>query len=212
MKIYFDGSSWCWGAVLEDTFQSRFSKIICNKLGAEQYNISKCGASNSRMVRQLLVNHKDLSEFDLVVIQMTYPQRMEYYDGDKKKFVDCRNWSQTAKLSTKQLREVTWLKKQRKLLLTNADLDPKDKAWLDYYRYIYEDEYADAYEDIHVTTIRNYCKVKNIPLILATTKDKKKSKLLYDVYGDLPKKCCFSCGHPNEEGHAIIAQQILELI
>ena len=60
MKIYFDGCSWTWGAELEDPYQSRFSKIISDKLGAEEYNISKRGASNHRIVRQLLVDHKNL--------------------------------------------------------------------------------------------------------------------------------------------------------
>tara|TARA_B100000131_G_scaffold12522_1_gene12960 strand:+ start:1459 stop:2091 length:633 start_codon:yes stop_codon:yes gene_type:complete len=210
MKIYFDGCSWTWGSELKDPYQSRYSKIVSDKLGAEEYNISKPGASNSRMVRRLLVDHKDLSEFDLIVIQMTYPQRMEYYDKDMRKFVQNRNWSQTAKLSINQLREVRWCKDQRKLLLNNAVLDNKDKAWLDYYRYIYEDEYGDTYDDMYATAIRSYCKANSVPLILATTKKKKHSKLSYDVYcGDVPRA---SGGHPNEEGHSIQAQQILELI
>ena len=58
MKIYFDGCSWTEGAELKDPHQSRYSKIICDKLGAEEYNISKSGAGNDRMVRQLLVDHK----------------------------------------------------------------------------------------------------------------------------------------------------------
>ena len=41
MKIYFDGCSWTWGAELKDPYQSRYSKIISDKLGAEEYNISK---------------------------------------------------------------------------------------------------------------------------------------------------------------------------
>ena len=187
MKIYFDGGSWTWGAELKDPYQSRYSKIVSDKLGAEEYNISKPGASNARMVRRLLVDHKDLSEFDLVVVQMTYPQRMEYYDKDMKKFLQNRNWSKTAKLSINQLREVRWCKDQRKLLLNNTVLDNKDKAWLDYYRYIYEDEYGDTYDDMYATAIRSYCKAKSVPLILSTIKKKKNCKLTYDVYcGDVP--------------------------
>ena len=210
MKIYFDGGSWTWGAELKDPYQSRYSKIVSGKLGGEEYNISKPGASNARMVRRLLVDHKDLSEFDLVVVQMTYPQRMEYYDKDMKKFLQNRNWSKTAKLSINQLREVRWCKDQRKLLLNNTVLDNKDKAWLDYYRYIYEDEYGDTYDDMYATAIRSYCKAKSVPLILSTIKKKKNCKLTYDVYcGDVPRA---KGGHPNEEGHAMNAQQILELI
>lgn len=208
MKIYFDGCSFCWGAELKDPYQSRYSKIICDRLGAEEYNISKKGASNSRIVRQLLVDHKNICDFDLVIVQLTYPQRQEYYDKEKKKFVNNRNWEGVARLSLEQLREVKYCKKHRKLLLENAELDPVDKAWLDYYRYVYEDEYGDAYEDMHVTAIRSYCKANSVPLILATTKKKKHSKLSYDIYcGDVPRA---KGGHPNEEGHAINASQILD--
>ncbi len=210
MKIYFDGCSWTEGAELKDPHQSRYSKIICDKLGAEEYNISKSGAGNDRMVRQLLVDHKNISEFDLVIIQLTYPERHEYYDKQKKKFVSNTNWKDVARLSLEQLRTVTYSKERRKLLLENAKLDPKDKAWLDYYKYIYEEEYGDAYEDMNATAIRSYCKANNVPLILATVKKKRNSKLSYDVYcGDVPRA---GGGHPNEEGHAIHAQQILELI
>ena len=213
MKIYFDGCSWTWGAELEDPYQSRFSKIISDKLGAEEYNISKRGASNHRIVRQLLVDHKNISEFDLVIIQLTLPHREEYYDKRSEKFKDCTNWSQVAKYSLKDLAKVTWCKKERDKILNNVDLDPRDKAWLDYYRHVYENEYGDACEDMSVTTIRNYCKVNSVPLILATTEKKRDSKLAYDVYsGDIPRWCIAKRGHPNEEGHAINAQQFLELI
>ena len=210
MKIYFDGCSWCWGAELKDPQQSRYSRIICDKLGAEEYNIAKCGASNNRITRQLLVDHKNINEFDLVIIQLTYPQREEYYDKRKKKFKDCTNWSQVAKLSLSDLPKVTWVTDLRDKILNNTELDPIDKAWLDYYRHVYQDEYGDAYEDMNMTAIRSYCKANSVPLILATTKKKKHSKLSYDVFcGDVPRA---SGDHPNEEGHAINAQQILELI
>ena len=48
------------------------------------------------------------------------------------------------------------------------------------------------------------------PLILATVNSKKHSKLSYDVYcGDVPKA---GGGHPNEEGHKIIANDLLRLL
>ena len=108
MKIYFDGGSWTWGAELEDPYNSRYSKIVSDKLGAEEYNISKKGASNFRIVRQLLVDHKNISEFDLVVIKLTIPSRMEYYDKSFKKFKDCTNWSVVTKYSLKDLVSVKY--------------------------------------------------------------------------------------------------------
>ena len=211
MKIYFDGGSWCWGSELEDPTQSRYSKIICDHYGIDEYNISKRGACNSRLTRQLLVDHKNIKEFDLVIIQLTYPQRQEYYDKEKKKFVNNRNWVDVARIPLEELRIPhlhRWNPDRRKAILENTELNPVDKAWLDYYKYVYEDEYGDAYEDMHATAIRSYCKANNVPLILATIKNKRKSKLVYDIYcGDVPRH---SKGHPTKEGHAIHAKQMID--
>ena len=211
MKIYFDGGSWCWGSELEDPTQSRYSKIICDHYGIDEYNISKRGACNSRLTRQLLVDHKNIKEFDLVIIQLTYPQRQEYYDKEKKKFVNNRNWVDVARIPIEELRIPhlrRWNPDRRKAILENTELDPVDKVWLDYYKYVYEDEYGDAYEDMHATAIRSYCKANNVPLILATIKNKRKSKLVYDIYcGDVPRH---SKGHPTKEGHAIHAKQMID--
>ena len=101
-----------------------------------------------------------------------------------------------------------WNPDRRKAILENTELDPVDKVWLDYYKYVYEDEYGDAYEDMHATAIRSYCKANNVPLILATIKNKRKSKLVYDIYcGDVPRH---SKGHPTKEGHAIHAKQMID--
>jgi len=211
MKIYFDGGSWCWGSELKDPTQTRYSKIICDHYGAEEYNISKRGSGNSRLVRQLLVNHKNIKEFDLVIIQLTSPHRQEYYDKEKKKFVNNRNWMDVARVPIEELRIPQlrkWNPGRRKAILENTKLNPIDKTWLDYYKYVYEEEYGDAYEDMHATAIRSYCIAKGVPLILATTKRKRKSKLYYDIYcGDVPR---LSNCHPTEEGHVIHAKQMID--
>ena len=54
MKIYFDGCSHTWGSELTD-LNSRYSKIICNHYGAEEYNIAERGGSDKRMVRNLFL-------------------------------------------------------------------------------------------------------------------------------------------------------------
>ena len=211
MKIYFEGGSWCWGSELEDPTQSRDSNLKCDHYGIDEYNISKRGACNSRLTRQLLVDHKNIKEFDLVIIQLTYPQRQEYYDKEKKKFVNNRNWVDVARIPIEELRIPhlhRWNPDLRKAILENTELNPVEKAGLDYYKYVYEDEYGDAYEDMHATAIRSYCKANNVPLILATIKNKRKSKLVYDIYcGDVPRH---SKGHPTKEGHAIHAKQMID--
>ena len=209
MKIYFDGGSWCYGSELLNRDESRFSKIVCNKLGAEEYNISQPGGSNAMMERHLLVDHKNIKEFDLVIIQMVYPDRNEYYDRYKKKFEPNANFGGRTSLVTPREKIMVSDKKEV--------IDLTKKAWLDYYKYIYEDEYGIEYEEMHATAIRSYCKCNNVPLILGTMKKKQrftKFKTKYDLYFNSPDNRVprASNNHPNEEGHAIHAQMILDYI
>ena len=80
MKIYFDGCAKTGGyGLLPDAV--RYSKLLCDKLGAEEYNIAQRCGNNRRIVRNLLEH--DLSKFDLFVIQMTKRRRFEFFDGNK---------------------------------------------------------------------------------------------------------------------------------
>ena len=46
MKIYFDGCSWTEGAELSQPQEERYSKLICDKLGAEETNLALGGGGN----------------------------------------------------------------------------------------------------------------------------------------------------------------------
>ena len=64
MKIYFDGCSWTKGEELENQEEERYSKLICDKLGAEETNLGMGGGSNDRIVRNLVVEN-DIKNYDL---------------------------------------------------------------------------------------------------------------------------------------------------
>ena len=91
MKIYFDGCGKTSGeAVFPDgtkivTTDKKFSTLLCNKLGAEEYNIAQAGSSNRRIVRNL-INH-DLSKYDLFVIQISKRDRLEWFCKKKNKWL-----------------------------------------------------------------------------------------------------------------------------
>ena len=76
MKIYFDGCSWTQGTELENQEEERYSKLICNHLGAEENNLGYGGGSNDRIVRNLLVEN-NIEKYDAAFIQMTFPARTE---------------------------------------------------------------------------------------------------------------------------------------
>ena len=40
MKIYFDGCAKTYGAAVQHNIKQRYSTLLCDKLGAEEYNIA----------------------------------------------------------------------------------------------------------------------------------------------------------------------------
>ena len=79
MKIYFDGCSFTVGDELQYRKKNRYSRIIADKLGAIDCNFARSGGSNRRIVRNLI--EKELSSYDMFIIQLTKNIRTEYYDG-----------------------------------------------------------------------------------------------------------------------------------
>ena len=84
MKIYFDGCAKTKGVFIKPNWHKRYSTLLCDKLGAEEYNIARSGGSNRRLVRNLLEH--DLSNYDMFVIQMTKKERFEWYDKKKERW------------------------------------------------------------------------------------------------------------------------------
>ena len=80
MKIYFDGCAKTKGISVKHNLHKRYSTLLCDKLGAEEYNIARPGSSNRRLVRNLLEH--DLSNYDMFVIQMCKRERFEMCDKE----------------------------------------------------------------------------------------------------------------------------------
>ena len=202
MKVYFDGCSWTIGEGLENQRQDRFSKLLCNKLGAIEENISYSGSSNDRIVRNLLVEN-NIEDYDLAVITMTFPARTEYYNGrwisvaPKYSFVDI-----IRRLSKKILeKEVVDTYNSPLTRLTD-----QKEFWNNYYRIVTTTQFFEMKEKIHKITIESYCRDKGVPLILCTINPFTKEKFDLQLnYTELP---LFDHGHPSEEGHRIIADDI----
>ena len=87
MKFYFDGCSWTYGGGLEEHSHSldcRWSKLVSNHFGAEEFNIAEGGASLSTVIRHLFTGKYrqlefDVKAFDAFVIELPFFQREEYY-------------------------------------------------------------------------------------------------------------------------------------
>tara|TARA_B100001093_G_scaffold502665_1_gene555956 strand:- start:605 stop:1207 length:603 start_codon:yes stop_codon:yes gene_type:complete len=200
MKIYFDGCSWTKGEELENQEEERYSKLICDKLGAEETNLGMGGGSNDRIVRNLVVEN-DIKNYDLAVIQMTFPARTEYWDDEWIKVNPKHNYSR-------------WLNRKKEkmdfgLRTLSEKFTDHNQFWLYYYLKISNSKYFNVKEKIHYHTIKNHCKANGVPLILCTINNWSSTRdLLINSY-NLPKA---HYGHPTKEGHQIIAKTILDKI
>ena len=220
MKIYFDGCSWTWGAELENEKEERFSACVCDKLGAEESNFSICGGSNDRIVRNLMVEKK-IEDYDLAVIQMTYPARTEYWDENislkTKKMRGNINYLQNfvrrrlgkwERVSGKYLYN-KWLYEQRGDIRGLGEKFSNHKEfWKYYYVNVANETYFIVKEKIHYETIKAYCKSKNVPLIICTINNW--SKLVYDLRMDSRDLDKHTKGHPTKNAHQTIADSILK--
>jgi hypothetical protein len=210
MKIYFNGCSVTEGAELKDPHQDRYSRLLCDYYGAEETNNAAAGGSNDRIVRQLLTE-VNISDYDLGVIQMTHPSRTEFYT--KRCWIpmniqhDYVSWNseQTEKNVLSRFSWWNWGE--------NTEMDIMKNAWKEYYMHIVTDEFLKNKELVHNLTIRNYFKSKNIPLILLTINHKTSILEHFDIslannksYPLAPNR------HPNEEGHHMIFQDIVNYI
>lgn len=205
MKIYFDGTSWTAGGCLENPSEMRFSKIICDHYGAEEYNISTMGGSNRCVARNILDHNFD--EYDIVMIQMVNHSRTEWYDENQKKF------------------------RQVKTSIPNSFSDELRTFWSTYYEEIYHKEYGISDEKIYYNLFRKILQDKKHMIFTCAREsfvpfdmdisldlyDNKKRHAIHNQWGDKPpyprlKNYLTTGNHPNELGHKIIAQMLINFI
>ena len=78
MNILFVGCSITWGDELKDRLNTRYSKLVCDALGANETNIAECGQSNDWIARRTLEETRK-KKYDRVYVQLTMPSRLEYF-------------------------------------------------------------------------------------------------------------------------------------
>ena len=223
MKIYFDGCSRMWGGELENKEQERFSFLVSKELGAEEYNIAKPLANNDRILRQLIFDH-NVNDFGLVVIQMTYPSRTEYYDKREEKFCNVSinhtplwkdvmknltfNNAPVSKVNKKDLDWTNPYKPKGGKWGWNHWTDEDRQFWLHYYTDVYTNDYGTVREKIIYQNIKDHCKVNNVPLILMTNNNWD-TDLEFDIEIEHTKYPKTKGGHETKEGHRVLAEDVL---
>ena len=153
MKILCHGCSITWGDELEDRENERYSKLVSNHFLTEDCNISHCGNSNDRIVRES-IKYLQHNTFDVVVLQFTVHSRTEWFDkqGFPHKFTP-QLTSSHGKLKLKGNPMSDELKQR----LHSAG------KW--FYRFVYSDILGVENMWKNMVLFDSYCKANNITFI-----------------------------------------------
>jgi len=206
MKIVFAGCSYTAGGELENPEEERFSRLVCNKLEAEEINVSRSGYSNDLLFHKFLKYSTTCGKPDVAVIQWTNINRWQMWDDSK------NDWE---RLNVNQKYQLKW----------NA---------VRYYRHVYTDHHGIENYWKNVYLAEQYCKDNDIKLIMMNMNRKEptvdyvspyqslvKSKIPSIVKGILPRlkektpewyEYYMEGKHPSPKGHQMIADYVEEQI
>lgn len=195
MSLYFNGCSNTWGGELKD-LDDRYSKIVCDHYGIEDYNHGECGRSNDRItcstIKQIVKNPK----IDWVIIQYTIPSRYRWFDDRGRE----HHWTPTDRN-----------KKNYNSFARNQ-----------WYKYVYNRHIGIENMWKNIFLFDNYCKSigqKYIALIADLWSDDldidahwKKTPCPIRMHRDIIKdeSLLLEHKHPSSEGHKKIAEFIIE--
>jgi hypothetical protein len=196
MKFYFDGCSFTEAkAYLRDYDTQRFSGKVCRHFGAEEYNFSRSGASNLRILRNISVdNYNFLDECDLVVIQMSFRNRTEWYSDER------QEWMRV---------NPVYVGNPKK---DKEECQIREGFWHDYYMEVYSETQAYAYERMVYNNIKSICKSKSVPLVFLSVPNPN-IDIDYDfVIKGYPTEFPNGGGHINSLGHNLLAKDIINHI
>ena len=209
-SITFSGCSITWGDELNDRLNERYSKLVADHYNTKGYNMSECGISNDAIVRRT-IEYLQGTRPDLVVLQFTVTQRIEFFDAN----VEPEKWTPQRLQSVRQ--------RDYYLRIYNEVLGAEN-LWKNIFLFDsfcksigqkYVSIIAEHYESTQRWPERYYENKKGYWRSLCN--DYTPVWMHMDVLKGL-KQCPahyangFNGGHPSAKGHKAIANKIIELI
>ena len=209
-SITFSGCSITWGDELNDRLNERYSKLVADHYNTKGYNMSECGISNDAIVRRT-IEYLQGTRPDLVVLQFTVTQRIEFFDAN----VEPEKWTPQRLQSVRQ--------RDYYLRIYNEVLGAEN-LWKNIFLFDsfcksigqkYVSIIAEHYESTQRWPERYY--ENNIGYWRSLCNDYTPVWMHMDVLKGL-KQCPahyangFNGGHPSAKGHKAIANKIIELI
>lgn len=205
MNIAFFGDSFTWGDELNNPQDERFSRLVCEKLNANETNISRRGSGNEEICLNVTEFIMSNNQADFICIQLSNYIRYTYVSKDRLK--------NTPRYSTINPNSTSNTPKEKLLALSLYSLANGN------YKLYY------AMTRYKVYLLSEVLKSKNIPHFFivksSDVKDFLEDNLLpksfYDNFYMKSIKNSLSeanislkpGGHPSELGHKFIAEQIL---
>jgi len=209
-SITFSGCSITWGDELNDRLNERYSKLVADHYNTKGYNMSECGISNDAIVRRT-IEYLQGTRPDLVVLQFTVTQRIEFFDAN----VEPEKWTPQRLQSVRQ--------RDYYLRIYNEVLGAEN-LWKNIFLFDsfcksigqkYVSIIAEHYESTQRWPERYY--ENNIGYWRSLCNDYTPVWMHMDVLKGL-RQCPahyangFNGGHPSAKGHKAIANKIIELI
>jgi len=214
MKLLTIGCSWTNGDELNDRSKECFSTLVGRRINAEVTNLGWNGLSNHGIARRFL--ESDISEFDLVLAQMTHPSRTEWYDKRGTATRYKRNIQKKLYPNVRYRREPKiqseWdsiMVDKEHYMSTGNIMDGKE-WWIRYYEELYHDKYGESDEMLFFHLIKNKLTNMSIPHIMMTIN--KRTKMPFDLQLNKSKYPRAKGNHPNKLGHIMIASDIMKLL
>ena len=186
----------------------RWSKLLCNKLGAEEHNFAEGGGSNQRIWRNITTDNYDKT-YDLAIIQLTFPSRTEWYNGEEFVSINSHIVRKSDGSYFIPKTDITTMTPEKRRRKNNGRTST---YWQMYYERIYDDVYGETIERSVYNSVKSIFKAKNTKLILLSCY--KHTKLDYDIMitSNNYETVSETDGHPNKNSQELIANDIYNLL
>ena len=222
MNIFFNGCSYTWGDELSNRYAERYSRVVCEALGAKsEINIAVNGRSNDAIARTTMKWFLSGNRCDLAVIQWTLISRFESFNEQQEEYVNLtvqqKEWKSFYADYYHDRIGVDHLWKNVVLL---------EQYFIKHnipYVFLFHDRYS-HWKKIPMTNaagqkwdeFEETCIVLDTPCVWRELVVNKNFNFMRseDKYNDLVilngGKSDFNGGHPSPQGHKKIAQRILD--
>lgn len=207
-NLYFNGCSWTKGYGLGELGLSkedfRFSGVIAKKTNKTVYNQGRSGAGNDSICRRTIQWFEEGNTCDHAIIQWTFKSRLEWIDEDNN--------------------QIQFVPPKESPAVNRLNPDAREALYA-YYGKLYTDPYGFANLYKNMSFLETYFAMKNQSYSFARIADRREltnknyfwKSLVKDLYpknlltllGNWNSELFFK-GHPNDIGHEIIADWMID--